>query len=121
MKEKFRGKNKKGQWVYGYLMGEKYIGTFDPKKPKYEEVLPETVGQRSDVMASNGIVWEGDIVSHISEWDGIDHKLIDKVVFEDGAFRAGEGGRELSECDKLEIIGNTSDNPNMKYGFYQDI
>lgn len=114
--EKYRGKSLDGKWVHGYLLAENYIGTYNPKKPQIVEVKPESTGQKTGVLAGNGIVYEGDIVSYKQDIDGKPHQSFERVVFENGAFRAGEGGYVLSECGNLTIEGNIIDNPTMEYG-----
>ena len=130
-KSKYRGqKVSDGTWVYGSLSldcdDKPFIRVagygadgkaFDSVVP----VKPESVGQFTEVVAKNKPVYENDIVQYVNEWEFENYRMIEKVVFEDGCFRAGEGGCELYECDELEVIGNTSDNPDMEYGFDQDI
>ena len=130
-KSKYRGqKVSDGTWVYGSLSldcnDKPFIrvagyGADGKAFDSMVEVKPESVGQFTEVVAKNKPVYENDIVQYVDEWDFENHRMTEKVVFEEGCFRAGEGGCELYECDKLVVIGNTSDNPDMKYGFYQDI
>ena len=129
-KSKYRGqKVSDGTWVYGSLSldcdDKPFIRVagygadgkaFDSMVP----VKPESVGQFTEVVANGKPVYENDIVQYISEWDGINHVFTEVVVFEEGSFLAGECGRELAGCCDLSVVGNTSDDPEMAYGFYKD-
>ena len=129
-KSKYRGqKVSDGTWVYGSLSldcdDKPFIrvagyGADGKAFDSMVEVKPESVGQFTEVFAKNKPVYENDIVQYISEWDGINHVFTEKVVFEEGSFLAGECGRELAGCFDLQVVGNTSDDPEMEYGFYKD-
>ena len=77
------------------------------------EVIPETVGQYTGLKDKNGKrIFEGDICKHRSNYSG--NTVISVVAYTDGHFLAlvcENSGFELSE--KLEIIGNIHDNPEL--------
>ena len=138
----FRGKRKdNGEWVEGWLLGnpnrsggifivtyyqfalDKKTGTkyeIPPKSLEYYEVLPETVGQFTDVIDKNEVkIFEGDKVK--AELCGIIIDNIEAIVeYENGCFgiRAledfplcnGKGQfKSFDGCntkDKIEVIGN---------------
>ena len=80
------------------------------------EVDPETVGQYTGMTDINGNkIFEGDICQHRSEYSG--NIVISVVTYTDGQFLAmpdDNSGFNLS--DKLEIIGNIHDNPELLGG-----
>ena len=125
---KFRGKQlSTGKWLYGDLLhdnqGGCYIYPLEAENIyKENKVDVSSVGQATGVKDKNGKeVYEGDIVTYIKEWDGLDHKFYEIVVFQEGSFLAGECGREICGCDELTIIGNTTDNHDIKFGYYKDV
>ena len=122
----FRGKREdNGEWVYGNLIYRRIwetdicvIRVFDSGFDNYEEydVIPETVGQYTGLTDKNGNrIFEGDICKHRSNYSG--NTVISVVTYTDGHFLAlvcENSGFELSE--KLEVIGNIHDNPELLKG-----
>lgn len=131
----FRGKRKdNGELVEGYLVKLGKESFSDPERYgicntaipifgnaicynlKIDEVIPETVGQYMGLEDKNGNkIFEGDICKHRSNFSG--NTVISVVTYIDGHFLAlvcENSGFELSE--KLEIIGNIHDNPELLRG-----
>jgi len=123
---KFRGKRiDNGEWVYGYLLVDEdryyiclqvndYI-----KRDDYEvymvEVDPETVGQYTRLKDKNGKeIYEEDIVKVIYKEEDIG-----KIVYEHNGFTIDVTnmnrpyGRVDFVTNFLEVIGNTTDNPEL--------
>jgi uncharacterized phage protein (TIGR01671 family) len=136
----FRGKQKKGGWVYGnYDPGSNpdefsWIKTPIKGSWKLYRVIPETVGQFSGILDKNEVmIFDGDIVSF---WNGTVYEAVDGdityenvtgiifkrtpnkksiVVFEDGCFRL-KNNNPLNSFfgeESLEIIGNLFDTPEL--------
>lgn len=115
----FRGKNDRGEWIEGFYIKD-YIGTYIYDKyrnTRMQSVLPETVGQFTGLTDKNGKeIFEGDIVK--GAWD-----TIFQVVYDDCylGFRAKEKDG-MHNCidyyglDRIEIIGNVHDNPELLKG-----
>lgn len=106
----------KGQWVYG-----DYVRLVDGKRTIPHiygcgEIESDTVGQYTGLTDKNGKkIFEGDICKHISNYSG--NTVISVVTYTDGCFLAmvdEHSGFELS--DKLEVIGNVTDNPELLKG-----
>ena len=126
----FRGKTDKGEWVEGYyvcLNGKEhriYTGYAEidcgSYYPDFYEVIPETIGQYTGLTDKNGNkIFEGDIVKHRSYYS--DNIVISVVTYTDGQFLAmvdENSGFNLS--DKLEIIGNIHDKPEVLKGGEQN-
>lgn len=115
----FRGKRKLGnEWIEGSLHTEKFID--DEEYLCCEicqcDVYPETVGQYTGLTDKNGKkIFEGDICQHRSYYS--DNIVISVVTYTDGQFLAmpdKNSGFNLS--DKLEVIGNIHDNPELLKG-----
>ena len=124
----FRGKRvDNGQWVNGFyaheLQGGHFISAdegawYDGPMLSYVEVIPETVGQDTELKDTNGQrIFEGDVVECISTWD----KANMVVIFEDGEYRLvlcdkyknytpGSGYYSIGCFDK-KVIANIHDNP----------
>lgn len=120
----FRGKPKNEliDWVYGYyfyseLTCKHYI-MGESKDYGYTciEVIPETVGQYTGLKDKNGTkIFEGDITKHRSNYSGND--VVAVITYTDGCFLAmadKDSGFNIS--DKLEVIGNIHDNPELLNG-----
>ena len=119
----FRGKRlDNGEWVEGYLLhdseqNESYIAEYFEDKSAYlREVDPQTVCQFTGLTDKNGKkIFEGDICKHRSNYSG--DFIISVVTFTDGQFLVmadNNSGFNLSE--KLEVIGNIHDNPELMKG-----
>ena len=130
----YRGKRKdNGEWVIGYYFcmhhndGRTHIHHFiipiDAEIPKDKpigeiqvEVIPETVGEYTGEQDKNGKkIFEGDICRKFSNYSG--KKIFFSIVFEQGLFYARyseTAGMPLCDiCEKVEIIGNIHDNPEL--------
>ena len=115
---KFRGKNIEGKWVNGYYRCIKW--KIDKTTHQiingnsFFEVDPNTVGQFAEIKD----YCEGDII----RWYELDFEYIGEIYFEDGIFCVRddiEEDRVLYWIDrdfKTEIIGNTTDNPELLKG-----
>ena len=115
-----------GEWVEGFyvcLNGTEHMiyngyaetdcGEF---YADYFQVDPETVCQFTGLTDKNGKkIFEGDICKHRSNYSG--DFIISVVTFTDGQFLVmadNNSGFNLSE--KLEVIGNIHDNPELMEG-----
>lgn len=115
----FRGKRTdNGKWIEGDVcrwLDATYAlaNNVDSYARTSFEVIPETVGQYTGLTDKNGTkIFEGDICKHRSNYS--DNIVISTVVYENGHFLAlvdKHSGFELSE--KLEVIGNIHDNPEL--------
>ena len=143
---KYRGKRKDtGEWVYGYLvicpLGDTHLifsGDFllinncGCAEWTREVVIPETVGQWTDLNDIEGVcnlnVYEGDIVSFtVFDCLGNDSQYIGCVVYsgsrfmiwrkKDCEFYGDDGGFDLdwvvAQDDEFKIIGTVFDNPEL--------
>jgi uncharacterized phage protein (TIGR01671 family) len=120
----FRGKPKNEliDWVYGYYFYSeltcKHCIMGESKDYGYNciEVIPETVGQYTGLKDKNGTkIFEGDITKHRSNYSGND--VVAVITYTDGCFLAmadKDSGFNIS--DKLEVIGNIHDNPELLNG-----
>ena len=110
----FRGKRKdNGEWIYC-------------NKAFEFEVVPETVGQYTGITDDNGKkIFEGDILNVINP-DDDDYDYITKVYFECNTLCVDVEGQDYDytsigfaveiwddECDRVEVIGNIHDNPEL--------
>lgn len=120
----FRGKRiDSGEWVYGYYVPVCF-GRF-PCKPAIVpesdgtwepiEVKKETVGQYIGLTDNSGKkVFEGDIVKGC--WSTVFEVYFDEDYLQ---YRADGCSREIDyygESDKLKVIGNIHDNPELLEG-----
>ena len=121
----FRGKRiDNGEWIYGnycyaeliYKSGYEDLIIEQPADGETRRIISETVGQYTGLKDKNGKrIFEGDICKHRSNCSG--NTVISVVTYTDGHFLAlvcENSGFELSE--KLEIIGNIHDNPELLRG-----
>lgn len=137
----FRGKSKNsGRWVYGDLVSNKYHnrqGTHIyekndsvscPSGYQFVRVNTNTVGQYTGINDRFGLkIFEGDILCQTIKnefTNGQESKIYYFVKFNNGMFATFyydfldevEEGRlceALIEVDKLEIVGNIYDNPQL--------
>lgn len=115
----FRGKTKQGEWLQG-----QYCELTDGKKITpciyYKgEIIKETVGQYTDLTDKNGSkIFEGDICRHYGNYAG--KNIYAPVVFELGMFYLKydeKAGMPLGDmCERVEVIGNIHDNPELLKG-----
>ena len=118
-----------GEWVEGNLEHDPDLESYKingfnyysseqglEREPFVYRVDPETIGQYTGMKDKNGEkIFEGDIVSHFSNYSG--HRVYAVVTYTDGQFLAmtnDNAGLYLS--DKLEVIGNIFDNPELLKG-----
>lgn len=117
---KFRGKDQKGKWRYGYY----YFGVVYPSS--YENhyvgdviVDPDTVCQSTGLVDRYGRdIFEGDLFSFCTDRTGRGHKRhLSKVEFDEGSFCISEDGKTDTYLaafhDEGEVIGNVYDNPEL--------
>lgn len=126
----FRGKRKdNGKWAYGnYAVTDnngKQHFIFQNKAFEFE-VDPETVGQFTGLTDDNEKkIFEGDILNVINP-DDDDYNYITKVYFECNTLCVDVEGQDYDytsigfaveiwddECDRVEVIGNIHDNPEL--------
>ncbi len=123
----YRGKTKAGKWVYGwYIYVEKYdrhdIYHWSQKHDygfEIDEVIPSSVGQSTGLKDKEGVdVYEGDLIT-VKDWT-----MVFTVTFENGMFVLGnlsppksvyQGMQDYKINGKIEmeIIGNTTDTPEL--------
>ena len=117
----FRGRSmaQGSEWLYGdvlmYENSAQIWETIDGRKHN-SVVSIKTVGQYTGLTDKNGKkIFEGDICKHRSNYSG--EYIISAVTYTDGEFLAmvnENSGFSLS--DKLEVIGNIHDNPELLKG-----
>lgn len=122
----FRGKRTYGdEWVEGSLIrfadGCNFICVQGENMDFLDKfaVVPETVGQYTGLADKNWKkIFEGDICSKFSNYAG--KRFYFPIVFEQGLFYAKyseTAGMPLCDiCEKIEIIGNIHDNPELLKG-----
>ena len=119
----FRGKRvDNGEWFKGFYgkSGEKAYIIYDNDIAvayvSMKEVIPETVGQYTGLTDKNGKkIFEGDICKHRSNYSGL--YIISVVTYTDGQFLAmSDNNCGFNLSDRLEIIGNIHDNPELLGG-----
>ena len=122
----FRGKNYKGEWLYGSL--QQWYDTFggDIKSQIHPVELEPTqqggrvdsttIGQFTGLVDRNGKrVFEGDII-HVDNYDDGWNSMVE---FKGGAFAVDVEGKEYDYTAigwleyEVEIIGNIHDNPEL--------
>ena len=113
----YRGRDIAHNWHYGVplVFTEDYVCITAPHTYN-KAVQPESIGQYTGLTDKNGKkIFEGDICKHRSNFSG--KYIISVVTYTDGYFLAmadENSGFDLS--DKLEIIGNIHDNPELLKG-----
>ena len=138
-RRKYRGKTKKGEWVFGDLVrigateddglvlfseNKKYCGIGIEITDLYwyerKNVLTETIGQCSTVKDKNGVeMYEGDIVYGAAHW--LERYKPAVVTFRNGSFGllwhrgdVEEFNPFTSLCNvEYEVVGNIYDNPEL--------
>ena len=125
---KFRGKYGNNPWLYGSLVTGNRNNNGIQERNSSAAILVDdgSIGQYTGVKDSNGKeVYEGDIVRIGCE--GFEKIYV--VVFDDSEldYKATNGkeeyGREfeyLKCCDKIEVIGNRWDNPDLLGGEHDE-
>lgn len=111
----FRGKTEKGEWVYGDLFKVFDDGSFiHDGKCHSVKVIPETIGQYTGLTDDNdNKIFEGDIVKCFSS-DYIGNPKINLIKVED---MTDYNTMVYLNCsDRLVIIGNIHDNPELLGG-----
>lgn len=122
----FRGKRTdNGEWVEGYYSN---LGGNHPRILKDNifigkrgmvleleniKVLPETVGQYTGLTDKNGKkIFEGDIVRAFTRFSEI---YVSPVAYHDGTFwfKNWSWTKFLFKFEKIEVIGNIHDNPEL--------
>ena len=129
----FRGKRiDNGEWVYGYFVAdESHTYIFEQAQVHYgldlggwldccqmQEVIPETVGQFTDLTDKNdNLIFEGDILE--SDYDDDFGMVIEEVVWRKTEWMLKEvdimpiygEAKDTWICSR--VIGNIHDNPEM--------
>lgn len=119
----FRGKTLLEKWIEGDLL--QYLGcgkvhiVQNYKGAGGQEVILETVGQYTGLTDKNGSkIFEGDICRHYGNYAG--ENIYAPVVFELGMFYLKydeKAGMPLGDmCERVEVIGNIHDNPELLKG-----
>ena len=120
----FRGKRTDcGEWLEGNLV-QPFRGNqlnscgIMPKDPKAYcwKVDPETVGQFTGLTDKNGVkIFEGDIVRAFTRFSEI---YVSSVTYHEGAFwfKNWSWTKFLFKFEKIEVIGNIHDNPELLEG-----
>ena len=133
MKEiKFRGKSKKGEWIFGDLIQRTHKFIFPTGVYAYNifeflvEVIPETVGQYTGLKDKDGTkIYEGDVVQisghpfqrNKQSWGGINIDGNYEVSWNEHAVGFSIGTWKFIEVYKYcEVIGNIHENPELLEG-----
>ena len=118
---KFRGKRKDNrEWLYGNLIVTTHIGMWiGEEKDRFYQVVPDSVSQFTGLKDKNGVdIYEGHIVKNIyinSEAFGEEsvvewHGNISGFTL---LFESIGQHKMLGMYEKIEIIGNIFDNPEL--------
>lgn len=128
----FRGKTKDNVWYHGFIKG-KSLPNFEGNKLEFTPciieqpyadiwVIPETVGQYTDLTDKNGKkIFEGDIVKiYLYEPKGLANYEIGCIKYDDTkarfVFCTEEGNYGIDNSNVFEVIGNIHDNPELLKG-----
>ena len=115
----FRGKRTdNGEWIYGlphYILDDEveFICVTGKIYPNCFKVIPETVGQFTGLVDKNGVrIFEGDIVRAFTRFSEI---YVSSVAYHDGTFwfKNWSWTKFLFKFEKVEVIGNIHDNPEL--------
>ena len=119
----FRGKRTdNGEWIEGDLKqafrGNQLSSCGIMKTPTAYcwRVDPETVGQYTGLTDKNGVrIFEGDIVRAFTRFSEI---YVSPVTYHDGTFwfKNWSWTKFLFKFEKIEVIGNIHDNPDILKG-----
>ena len=120
----FRGKRAdNGEWIEGSLLGIDWCDkpstySIAPNTPVsvFYSVIPETVGQYTGLTDKNGTkIFEGDIVRAFTRFSEI---YVSSVAYHDGIFwfKNWSWTKFLFKFEKIEVIGNIHDNPELLKG-----
>ena len=114
----FRGKRTdNGEWETGSLViirdgcSDKEVFIADKMTGYHTPVIPETVGQYTGLTDKNGVkIFEGDIVRAFTRFSEI---YVSPVAYHDGTFwfKNWSWTKFLFKFEKIEVIGNIYDNP----------
>lgn len=123
----FRGKDIRGNWHIGLLahVGNAWYISNKAGIATAFEVIPNTIGQYTGITDDNGKkIFEGDILGVTN--DDPDYDYITKVYLDCDTLCVDVEGQDYDytaigfavdiwgdECDRVEIIGNIYDNPEL--------